>query len=216
MNDRQDTMPPLAMLMGCGGLIPFSCARRGAQRTLWSGIALFDRGVYGAVILGHRGGPLGSRHAGRSPADLVCLVGGAGALCLAAGGVPRQPHGAAGAGSGFLVSWSVDRRAATAGLLPQWYMRLRHMLTLGASLALAPVRSRRRLFSAVPAQRRDQSRSVARADHHHIAAITGASPTKTAAPGRNPRIPSRSAAQGQEDYRRIARPSGPIRPISVR
>ena len=38
---------------------------------------------------------------------------------------------------GFLVSWSVDRRATAAGLLPQWYMRLRHMLTLGASLALA-------------------------------------------------------------------------------
>ena len=38
---------------------------------------------------------------------------------------------------GFLISWSVDRHATAAGLLPSWYMRLRHMLTLGASLALA-------------------------------------------------------------------------------
>ena len=38
---------------------------------------------------------------------------------------------------GFLISWSVDRHAAAAGLLPTWYMQLRHMLTLGASMALA-------------------------------------------------------------------------------
>jgi hypothetical protein len=38
---------------------------------------------------------------------------------------------------GFLLCWSVDRRAAEAGLIPAWYMRLRHMLTLGASMGLA-------------------------------------------------------------------------------
>ena len=37
---------------------------------------------------------------------------------------------------GFMVTWSVDHHATAAGLLPTWYMRLRHMLTLGASIAL--------------------------------------------------------------------------------
>ena len=38
---------------------------------------------------------------------------------------------------GFLLAWGVDYRAWEAELLPGWYMRLRHILTLGATLAMA-------------------------------------------------------------------------------
>ena len=38
---------------------------------------------------------------------------------------------------GFYLSWWVDYRAWRDGLLPGWYMQLRHILTLGASMALA-------------------------------------------------------------------------------
>ena len=37
----------------------------------------------------------------------------------------------------FAVTWWVDRQAATHDLIPDWYMRLRSMLTAGALLGLA-------------------------------------------------------------------------------
>ncbi len=53
MNDSQDSIPPLAMLMGCGGLVPFFLCAGAAHSgvALWSGIALVICGIYGAVIL---------------------------------------------------------------------------------------------------------------------------------------------------------------------
>jgi len=37
----------------------------------------------------------------------------------------------------FVLTWSVDRQAATRGLIPDWYMRLRTILTIGAVTSLA-------------------------------------------------------------------------------
>ena len=36
----------------------------------------------------------------------------------------------------FTLAWSVDRQAFQRGLLPAWYMRLRHILTAGAVVGL--------------------------------------------------------------------------------
>lgn len=140
MNENQQTPPPLAMLIGCGGLIPFFLCAGAAHSGVapWPSIAIIICGAYGAVILSF----IGAVHWGlamrgdRSPLwfvwsvvpalyawqPVVFLDGRLAMLAL----VP-----------GFLISWSVDSRATRAGLLPVWYMRLRHMLTLGASLALA-------------------------------------------------------------------------------
>jgi hypothetical protein len=37
----------------------------------------------------------------------------------------------------FVLTWSVDRQAASRGLIPDWYMRLRTILTIGAVTSLA-------------------------------------------------------------------------------
>ena len=136
----QETAPPLASLMGFGGLIPFFICAGAAHSGVspWAGLALVVIGIYGAVILSF----VGAVHWGLAMAGgrrhgwyvwsvvpalyawfpIVFLDTRTALLAL----VP-----------GFLICWSVDRRAADAGLLPGWYMRLRHMLTLGASMALA-------------------------------------------------------------------------------
>ena len=137
---REDTGPPLASLMGFGGLIPFFVCAGVAHSGVapWAGLALIIIGVYGAVILSF----VGAVHWGLAmqgdrtqrwfiwsvmPAlyawpPIVFLDSRTALLAL----VP-----------GFLMCWSVDRRAAAAGLIPAWYMRLRHMLTLGAAIGLA-------------------------------------------------------------------------------
>ncbi|MEC8205277.1 MAG: DUF3429 domain-containing protein [Pseudomonadota bacterium] len=140
MNDGQDSIPPLAMLMGCGGLVPFFLCAGAAHSgvALWSGIALVICGIYGAIILSF----IGAVHWG------LALKGDRSPLWFVWSVVPAlyawQPvvfldtrMALLALVPGFLVSWSVDRRATAAGLLPAWYMRLRHMLTLGATLALA-------------------------------------------------------------------------------
>lgn len=140
MTDNQDTAPPLAMLMGFGGLIPFFLCAGAAHSGVapWSGIALVICGIYGAVILSF----IGAVHWG------LAMRGDRSHLWFAWSVVPAlyawQPvvfldtrFALLALVPGFLISWSVDRHAAAAGFLPTWYMGLRHMLTLGASLALA-------------------------------------------------------------------------------
>jgi hypothetical protein len=137
---REDTAPPLASLMGFGGLIPFFVCAGVAHSGVapWAGLALIIIGIYGALILSF----VGAVHWGLAmqgdrsqrwfiwsvmPAlyawpPIVFLDSRTALLAL----VP-----------GFLMCWSVDRRAAAAGLIQAWYMRLRHMLTLGAAMGLA-------------------------------------------------------------------------------
>jgi hypothetical protein len=126
--------------MGFGGLIPFFVCAGVAHSGVapWAGLALIIIGIYGALILSF----VGAVHWGLAmqgdrsqrwfiwsvmPAlyawpPIVFLDSRTALLAL----VP-----------GFLMCWSVDRRAAAAGLIQAWYMRLRHMLTLGAAMGLA-------------------------------------------------------------------------------
>ena len=140
MTESTSTPPPFASLMGIGGLIPFFICAGAAHSGVapWSGLALVICGIYGAVILSF----IGAVHWGLAmqgdrsqrwflwsvfPAlyawpPIVFFDTRTALLAL----LP-----------GFLLCWSVARRAAEAGLLPGWYMRLRHILTLGAMMALA-------------------------------------------------------------------------------
>ena len=139
--EKQDqAAPPLASLMGFGGLIPFFVCAGAAHSGVapWNALAVMACGVYGSVILSF----VGAVHWGlamrgdRDPrwfiwsvmpalyAWLPTLVLDPGLTLLAL--VP-----------GFYLSWWVDYRAWRDGLLPGWYMQLRHILTLGASMALA-------------------------------------------------------------------------------
>jgi hypothetical protein len=36
----------------------------------------------------------------------------------------------------FTLAWSVDRQASLQGLIPAWYMQMRHILTVGATISL--------------------------------------------------------------------------------
>ena len=139
-DDRQDTAPPLASLMGFGGLIPFFICAGAAHSGVspWAGLALIVIGIYGAVILSF----VGAVHWG------LAMAGGRRPVWFVWSVIPAlyawppivfmdTRTALLALVPGFLVCWSVDRRATEAGLLPAWYMRLRHMLTLGASMALA-------------------------------------------------------------------------------
>ncbi|MGB1106730.1 MAG: DUF3429 domain-containing protein [Candidatus Puniceispirillaceae bacterium] len=138
--NREDIAPPLASLMGFGGLIPFFVCAGAAHSGVapWAGLALIICGVYGAVILSF----IGAVHWGlamqadRSQRWFIWSV--VPALCAWPPIVFLDTRTALLAlVPGFLLCWSVDRHAAEAGLIPAWYMRLRHMLTLGASMGLA-------------------------------------------------------------------------------
>ena len=138
-NEQDQAAPPLASLMGFGGLIPFFVCAGAAHSGVapWNVLAVMACGVYGSVILSF----VGAVHWGlamrgdRDPhwfiwsvmpaiyAWLPTLVLDPGLTLIAL--VP-----------GFFLSWWVDYRAWRDGLLPDWYMQLRHILTLGASMAL--------------------------------------------------------------------------------
>ena len=132
--------PDLANLMGFGGLIPFFLCAGVAHSGVspWNMLAFMACGIYGGIILSF----IGAVHWGLAMQDgrpqryfvwsvmpaiyawpmVVTLDAELTLLAL----IP-----------GFLIAWGVDYRAWEAGLLPGWYMRLRHILTLGATLAMA-------------------------------------------------------------------------------
>ena len=138
--DDQEAAPPLASLMGFGGLVPFFICAGATHSGVspWAGLALVVIGIYGAVILSF----VGAVHwglamaGGRRPVWYVWSVMPAIYAWLPIVFMETR-IALLTLVPGFLICWSVDRRAAAAGLLPGWYMRLRHMLTLGASMALA-------------------------------------------------------------------------------
>lgn len=137
---EQNTTPLMASLMGLGGLIPFFLCAGAAHSgvTPWAGLALVIIGIYGAVILSF----VGAVHWG------LAMAGGRRPIWFAWSVMPAlyawppivfldTRTALLALVPGFLICWSVDRRATAAGLLPGWYMRLRHLLTLGACMALA-------------------------------------------------------------------------------
>ena len=137
--NNHEIHPQLAKLIGYGGLIPFlGCAAFiYAGNTGTSIIALFASAVYGAVILSF----VGAVHWGltmrgdRSPYwyvwSITPAIMGWSAIVLLDVKVSLMALAVA-----FTLAWSVDRQASLNGLIPQWYMQLRHILTTGATVSL--------------------------------------------------------------------------------
>ena len=129
----------LPKLIGFGGLIPFvGCAAlMYAGNTGASIIALFASAVYGAVILSF----VGAVHWGltmrgdRSPYwyvwSITPAIMGWSAIVLLDVKISLMALAVA-----FTLAWSVDRQASLNGLIPPWYMQLRHILTTGATVSL--------------------------------------------------------------------------------
>ena len=131
--------PHMPRLLGWAGLVPFGLAALGTHSGIDTLVPYGFLGgtAYGAVILSF----LGAVHWGlamqddRSPYWYVwsitpALFGFASLLLdveiRVATMIPL-----------FVLAWSVDRKAATHGLIPNWYMRLRSKLTAGAVISLA-------------------------------------------------------------------------------
>ena len=131
--------PQLAKLIGYGGLIPFvGCsALMYAGNTGVSIIALFASAVYGAVILSF----VGAVHWGLAMREdrslhwyiwsvIPALMGWLAIVIL---DIKITLVALAVA---FTLAWSVDRQASLRGLIPEWYMQMRHILTAGATISL--------------------------------------------------------------------------------
>ena len=132
--------PDIPRFLGWAGLVPFGLAALGTHSGIDTLVPYGFLGgtAYGAVILSF----LGAVHWGlamqddRSPYWYVwsitpALFGFASLLLLdvemrVATLIPL-----------FALAWSVDRKAANHGLIPNWYMRLRSKLTAGAVISLA-------------------------------------------------------------------------------
>ena len=129
----------LAKIIGFSGLIPFvGCATlMYSDNTGASIIALFANAIYGAVILSF----VGAVHWGlamredRSPYWYVWSVTPAVLSWLAIVLLEIRIRLVALAIT-FALAWSVDRQASLRGLIPAWYMQMRHILTTGATLSL--------------------------------------------------------------------------------
>ena len=137
----QNASPPdIPRFLGWAGLVPFGLAALGTHSGIDTLVPYGFLGgtAYGAVILSF----LGAVHWGltmqddRSPYWYVwsitpALFGFASLLLLdiEVRVVTLIPL--------FALTWSVDRKAANYGLIPNWYMRLRSKLTAGAVISLA-------------------------------------------------------------------------------
>ena len=137
--NNSEIYPQLGKLIGFGGLTPFlGCAVLVyAGNTDMSMIALFASAIYGAVILSF----VGAVHWGltmredRSPYWYVWSIIPAilGWLAIVLLDIKFSLLALAIA---FSLAWSVDRQASLRGLIPAWYMHMRHILTAGATMSL--------------------------------------------------------------------------------
>ena len=143
--------PPLAILLGLGGLIPFAACGIGAL-TLAGGEAshaLHALIAYGATILAFLGGVHwgfalsdGSNQTsqllrGRLVLGVVPSLIGWTALLATFVGLPNV--GLFTLLTGFIATIVVETRASREGLMPAGYIGLRWMLTAGAVLCLGSV-----------------------------------------------------------------------------
>lgn len=132
--------PDMPRFLGWAGLIPFGLAALGTHSGIDALILYGFLGgtAYGAVILSF----LGAVHWGlsmqddRSPYWYVWSITPAlfGFASLLLFDVEMRIVALIPL---FALAWSVDRKAAIHGLIPNWYMRLRSMLTAGALICLA-------------------------------------------------------------------------------
>lgn len=133
--------PPLATWLGLAGLLPFAAAAAGAWvgPDAWRGPAVSALAAYGAVILSflgavHWGFALGTPTAAATRPRLLlgvlpALVGWLALL------LPTTP-GLVLLASAVLATAAVEAAAARHGLMPEGYMRLRWVLSIGAGCCL--------------------------------------------------------------------------------
>ena len=137
--NNSEIYPQLAKLMGFGGIIPFvGCAvLMYAGNTEASIIALFASAIYAAVILSF----VGAVHWGLTMREdrstywyvwsVIPAIMGWLAVVLLDIKISLLALAVA-----FTIAWSVDRQASLQGLIPAWYMQMRHILTAGATISL--------------------------------------------------------------------------------
>lgn len=137
-----DEIPPMALALGYGGLIPFylpilvlflgdpshAALAVDAQRAYAAVILSFLGAVHWGVALARGAGRMQSR---RMAWAVVPALGGWGALFLP-GGVSQAVLMA-----GLAAAYWVDRRQVAGGWFPAWYGSLRFALSVGAIVALA-------------------------------------------------------------------------------
>lgn len=137
------SLPRPALWLGLAGLLPFFATAliTWTAADHWRGVALYALAAYGAVILSF----LGAVHWGlalRAPAAEAAAMAprlGLGVLPSLVGWValllPPLP-GLLLLAFGILGTAAVETAAARRGLVPQPYLRLRWILSLGAALSL--------------------------------------------------------------------------------
>ena len=135
---QQDT-PEMAVWLGYSGLVPFAicaAAAHGGTPTL-AAYGLIGAANYGAVILSF----VGAIHWGLAMQDDRHIYWFSWSvtpalLAWVAVSVLDVRLSILALVPAFTLAWSVDRQAFQRGLLPAWYMRLRHILTAGAVVGL--------------------------------------------------------------------------------
>ena len=138
--ERNGPFPKMPTFLGLAGLIPFGLALVGTYSGI-DDLVLFcflSGTTYGAIILSF----LGAVHWGlamqedRSPYWYIWSITPAllGFSVLLIFDVETRILGLIPL---FTLAWIVDRQATNHGLIPNWYMRLRTILTAGAVISLA-------------------------------------------------------------------------------
>ena len=139
-DSKKASSPNMPRFLGLAGLVPFAFAALGTHSGIDALVSysLLGGTAYGAVILSF----LGAVHWGlamqddRSPYWYVWSITPAlfGFVSLLLFDVEMRIVALIPL---FVLAWSVDRQAASHGLIPNWYLRLRSMLTAGAVISLA-------------------------------------------------------------------------------
>ena len=134
-------IPSPALWLGLGGLLPFlvSAAAMFVSDSEVSSLALSSLGGYGAVILSFLGGVkwgvvvndrAAVEHWHALLLSVVPSLVAWPALLLPPAGMLAVLI------TGFALQYVADRASVAAGELPEWYGRLRLILTMGAIVAL--------------------------------------------------------------------------------
>ena len=138
--DAPRAIPTPALALGLGGLVPFAAAALAAwlPHAGLAAMALAALGAYGAVILSFLGGVRWGVElfdpgalARWTPLGLSVLPSLVAWVALLAPPAPMLGLLAAG----LVVQYGLDRAAVRDGTLPDWYGRLRTILTTGATTA---------------------------------------------------------------------------------
>ena len=136
---RQEGVPELAIWLGYGGLAPFAvCAVAAYSSTpIIAAYGVISAANYGAIILSFVGAIHWglAMHDGRHVYWFVWSITPA-LLAWALVSLLDVQLSMLALVPAFTLAWSVDRLAFQRGLLPEWYMRLRNILTGGAIIGL--------------------------------------------------------------------------------